>query len=332
MFSHKSDFVAIGDIVIDAFIRLKEASVIVDEHGKKKLVMDYGTKLPFEFAEIVYAVGNSANAAVSSARLGVNTALIAHVGMDKNGDECIEHLKKDNVYTHYVERHKHLITNYHYALWYEDDRTILIKHEKYPYKLPDKFEEPKWMYLSSLGDNSVDFHHEIAKYLIEHPDVQLVFQPGTFQIKLGVETLKEIYNRTNIFFCNVEEAQLILNTESRHIPTLLHDMKKLGPKMPVITDGPKGAFTLIDEKAVYLDIYPDPKPPYERTGCGDAFASTFAIAISKGKSVEDALKWASINSMSVSQFVGAQKGLLGEEGILKFLSEAPKDWGIKFLE
>ncbi len=332
MFSHKSDFVAIGDIVIDAFIRLKDAHIITNEHGHKEIAMDYGVKIPFEFAEIVPAVGNSANAAVSAARLGLSSSLIAHVGADKNGEECIAHLKKDKVGTHYISSHKHLTTNYHYVLWYKDDRTILIKHEVFPYALPSHLEEPTWMYLSSLGDTSTEFHHEIARYLKEHPNVKLVFQPGTFQIKLGKDVLKEIYARTNIFFCNVEEAQQILNTESRHLPTLLHEMKKLGPELPVITDGPDGSYTLMNDKAIYLEAYPDPKPPYERTGAGDAFASTFAVAIAKGKSEEDALKWASINSMSVCQCIGAQKGLLSEGGLLDWLARAPKDWGIKYLE
>jgi sugar/nucleoside kinase (ribokinase family) len=262
----------------------------------------------------------------------MNSSLVAHVGMDKNGEDCVDHLKKDNVGVEYIERHKHLTTNYHYVLWFQDDRTILIKHEVYPYKLPKDMAEPKWLYLSSLGDTSVDFHHEIAKYLKDHPNVKLVFQPGTFQIKLGTDVLRDIYNRTDIFFCNVEEAQQILNTESKHLPTLLHEIKRFGMKLPVITDGPAGAYTLMDDKAIFLETYPDPKPPYERTGAGDAFASTFAAAIAKGKTIPDALKWASINSMSVCQYTGAQKGLLSEAGLLDYLARAPKDWNIKYLE
>ena len=36
-----------------------------------------------------------------------------------------------------------------------------------------------------------------------------------------------------------------------------------------------------------MPIYPDPRPPLERTGAGDAFSSTFAIALAQGKSIEE---------------------------------------------
>ena len=51
------------------------------------------------------------------------------------------------------------------------------------------------------------YHLEIAEYLKSHPNTKLAFQPGTFQMKLGTEVLGDIYARTEIFFCNVEEAQ-----------------------------------------------------------------------------------------------------------------------------
>jgi sugar/nucleoside kinase (ribokinase family) len=80
------------------------------------------------------------------------------------------------------------------------------------------------------------------------------------------------------------------------------------------------------EKVVHLSAYPDEKPAYERTGAGDAFASTFSIAFALGGDVETALKWGSINSMSVCQYVGAQKGLLTREKIAEYLAKQPEGW------
>ena len=70
--------------------------------------------------------------------------------------------------------------------------------------------------------------------------------------------------------------------------------------------------------------YPDPAPPLDRTGAGDAFASTIVAALALGETVATALTWAPINSMSVVQKLGAQAGLLGVEDIQKYLSEAPE--------
>ena len=73
-----------------------------------------------------------------------------------------------------------------------------------------------------------------------------------------------------------------------------------------------------------MPIYPDPGPPVERTGAGDAFASTFTAAIMRGKSVKEALAWGPINSMNVVQHPGAQEGLLTEEKIQALLEKAPE--------
>jgi sugar/nucleoside kinase (ribokinase family) len=128
---------------------------------------------------------------------------------------------------------------------------------------------------------------------------------------------------TEIFFCNKEEAQEILKTEEPDIPTLLRGIRELGPKMPVITDGPKGAFALEGDTAWFMPMYPDPKPPIDRTGAGDSFSSTFTSAIILGHDVPTALSWGPINSMSVVQYIGAQAGLLRREQIEEYLKNAP---------
>ncbi len=319
------DFVALGDIVIDSFIRLKNGHITTDTSSKRELCMPFGEKIPFESAEEIPAVGNSANASVAAARLGLSSGLIVNIGDDQHGKECIKRLEQEKVSTDYVTINKGLTTNYHYVLWFEKDRTILIKHEDYPLQMPD-IGSPKMLYLSSLGEKSLPFHDEIAGYLDAHPDIRLVFQPGTFQIKFGAKALERIYKRAELFFCNVEEAQIILGTDSRAVATLLAGIKELGVKLPVITDGPDGSYTYIDGKPAHLPIYPDDKPAYERTGAGDAFASTFSIAILNGLDVGTAMKHGSINSMSVCEYVGAQKGLLTDEKLESFMKKQPVGW------
>ncbi len=324
------DILAVGDVVVDAFIRLTDAEVLKNAAGTDMLAVRYGDKVPFESVEICNAVGNSANASVSTSRLGLSSALLSCVGDDQNGKDCINELQKNGVDTTYVKIDNEKKTNYHYVLWYGMDRTILIKHEAFTYSLKD-VEAPKWIYLSSLGENSIPFHGEIADYLEANPDTKLAFQPGTFQIKLGKETLARIYEKAEIFFCNVEEAQRILEETSRDLPTLLRNMSSLGPKIVVITDGFAGAYAYESSTGnmYFMPIYPH--APVERTGAGDAYASTVVSVLAQGKTLEDALTWAPINSMSVVQQVGAQKGLLTEAQIMDFLSKAPEDYKIRTL-
>ena len=128
---------------------------------------------------------------------------------------------------------------------------------------------------------------------------------------------------------NVEEAQRILNTEEKDLSILLRKVADLGPKIVCITDGPAGAY-MLDTRAnngagaaYFMPIYPDPKTPFERTGCGDAFASTFISALIYGKSSLEALAWAPINPMSVVQYVGAQQGLLTKPALENLLAAKP---------
>lgn len=319
------DFLAIGDIVTDAFIRLKDAEATCDiDHANCKLCVRFGDKVPYESMTELRAVGNSANAAVAAARLGVKSSLLSHLGKDLNGENCIAELKKNNVDTHYVYAHEGMKTNYHYVLWYDVERTILIKHEAYPVLMPNIPTPPKMLYLSSLGDHTEKYHGEIADYIKAHPDMKVVFQPGTFQMKLGTEVLKDIYANTYAFFCNLEEAKRILKTEEHEVPMLIKALHKLGPKIVVITDGMNGAYASDGVEAWFMPVYPH--DAYERTGAGDAFASTMSVALLMGKTLQEALMWGPINSMSVVQYVGAQEGLLSPDKIEKYISEAPSNY------
>jgi ribokinase len=323
------DFVAIGDIVTDAFIKLKEAHVNCDINKENcQICMRFGDKIPYQEVFVLPAVGNSPNAAVAAARLGLNSALVTNLGADSEGQAAQQALTDNKVATEFVTVHHHIKTNYHYVLWYEDERTILVKHEEYPYAWPN-IAAPKWLYLSSLGGNSLEYHDAITNYLEQNPSVKLAFQPGTFQMKAGAERLQKLYQHTEIFFCNKEEAKRILaiteNTEIE-IKELLNKIRTLGPKIAVITDGPKGAYASDGTQTWFMPPYPDLKPPYERTGAGDAFSSTVTAALALGKTLPEALTWGPINSMSVVQKVGAQEGLLDRASLEKYLAEAPASY------
>src|SRR3989338_5244105 len=320
------DFIAIGDSTIDAFIKLKDASVHCNiDHEKCEICLRFKDKIPYEEVYVVPAVGNAANASVAAARLGLESALLTNIGDDYFGKEATDALKVENVGTEFVAAHQGKKTNYHYVLWYEDDRTILIKHQEYDYRLP-YFNDPKWVYFSSLGENSLPFHEVFERYMNEHPNVKLALQPGTYQIKFGRKKLAGIYKRTEIFICNKEEAQRILEINEGDVKKIMKSLADLGPKIVVVTDGPAGAYAYDGKSAWFMPSYPDSKPPYERTGAGDAFSSTFVVALCLGLRVEDALRWAPINSMSVVQYVGAREGLLTRYKLEKYLSEAPANY------
>lgn len=321
------DFLAIGDTVTDAFIKLRDDHSWVENDNPEKaneLCMRFGDKLPYEDVDVVAAVGNSANASVAAHRLGLKSALITNVGGDDFGKEQLETLQNEGIDTQFVKMHEGMKSNYHYVLRRGAERTILVKHTLFPYELPKLSIPPKAIYLSSLAENSIDYHAEIVEYVKANPEVKLVFQPGTFQMSLGKDTLKDVYAHSYLFFCNKEEAQRILKNNSKDIKELLIGIANLGPKITVITDGPEGAYVYDGQDMWHGPMYPDPKDPVDRTGAGDSFSSTFTAALLLGKTVDEALLWGPINSMSVVQDIGAQRGLLKREDLEKHLANAPE--------
>ena len=105
MDNSRYDFVAIGDIVVDAFIELDRDSADVStdmDTGRLTLHMPFGQKLPYKDVDVVYAVGNSPNAAVSAHRLGLNSALVTNLGHDRNGSDCLTQLRAEGVNTDFV--------------------------------------------------------------------------------------------------------------------------------------------------------------------------------------------------------------------------------------
>ncbi len=326
----KPDVISVGDIVTDVFIKLldNQAKVINDEQGQRWLSMIFGTKLPYDTVETVKGVGNASNAAVAFARLGLNSAFVTNVGDDQIGRDMIDALHANKVDSRFVRINPDKVSNVHYVLRYDVERTILIKHEAYDYHWPHlrPNEVPNWIYFSSISEHALDYHDQIADWLDEHPEVKLAFQPGTFQIEAGVERLKRIYAKTTVLIVNREEAVNITGGDHNNYHDLLKRMHDLGAKIAVITDGPNGAVASDQREILKMPLYPDPAPPVDRTGAGDAFASTFVAALIKGNTIAGALQWAPINSMSVLQKVGAQAGLLSEHELEHFLSNSPESY------
>src|SRR5438105_150780 len=97
------EVLAVGDVVIDAFIKLldNQEKIENDKNGPC-LSIPFGTKIPYDHAEIVPAVGNASNASVAFAKLGLKSGLVANVGGDDNGRDILGALHKAKVDARFV--------------------------------------------------------------------------------------------------------------------------------------------------------------------------------------------------------------------------------------
>ncbi len=317
----KYDIVSIGDTCYEAFIELHEASVHCSvDRSDCELCLSYADKVPYESLHLMPA-GNSTNNAVGSSRLGMKNAFITSVGHDDHGNKIIEELTHEGIDTRFIEVNKGVQTNFHFVLSFQGERTILIKHNKFNYKIPTKL-DTSWIYFSSMAQGTEGVHKQFEKFLNKNPKIKLSFNPGTFQMRMGATKLKGIYKRTEILFVNREEAQLILKHQSRNVKNLLTGLHKLGAKIAVITDGRDGSYASDGSKVWYLDEYPGSH--IEATGAGDAYGTAFTAAIFYGKTIPEAIAWGTINGGNVVQHVGPHAGLQTKSQIEKYLKAHPK--------
>lgn len=325
---------AIGDIFTDAFIALNkdEAKVTKDEEGVEWLSVKFGQKMPYDYVDVVQSVGPSPNAAVSMSRLGLNAGLMAYLGNDEVGQQSLSYLAEQRVDTTTIVPEEGAKSSYWYVLRYGADRTMLVKNEEFHYQWNEPAKVPEWIYLSQLSPNSWELHEQLLGYLAAHPEVKLAFQPGTSHFRWGRDKLREIYQRSHIVIMNREEAVDVTGASYDSLKDLTIALHDLGPQIVVITDGPSGSYASYDFKLVTIPNYPDPAPPYERTGAGDAFASTIVAALALGESMDTAMRWAPVNSAFVVQKMGAQQGLLTHEELLAHLGEAPDWYKVKDVE
>ncbi|MEP6710329.1 MAG: carbohydrate kinase family protein [Candidatus Saccharibacteria bacterium] len=324
--SSKPYILAIGDIFSDAFIKLdeKEARIDTEDDGTKRLSVEFGAKLPYERVDVINAVGPSPNSAVSFARLGLRSGLMTFIGDDRTGEESLAYLKSELVDTSTITVEKDTPSSSWYVLRYGADRTMLVKNEEYDYVWGEPSETPDWIYLSQISGNSWELHEKLLEYLQKNTEIKLAFQPGTFHFQWGKEKLADVYRRAQLVVLNREEAAHVLGLSRESVPELISGFHDLGVDTIVITDGSDGAYAGDGSVTLQIPNYPDPAPPFERTGAGDAFASTITAALAQGESLETALLWAPINSMSVVQKLGAQAGLLSKTELQKYLNEAPE--------
>lgn len=319
---------AVGDIFTDAFIQLSEdsATVTTAEDGTKLLSLPFGAKPSYDHVDIVESVGPSPNVAVALSRLGVDVSLMAWLGDDQPGKDSLKHLQGENVGTDTMVTQPDTKSSYWYVLRYGADRTMLVKSEAYKYEWVDPAKKPDWIYLSYIGEDSWPLHEQLIDYLDRNPDIKLIFQPGTYHFKWGADKLAGIYKRSYMVLMNREEAMDVTGRGYDSVQDLANGLHDLGPHVAVITDGPSGSYASYDWKLVTIPNYPDPKPPLDRTGAGDAFASTIVGGLVLGESMDTAMTWAPINSMNVVQYMGAQAGLLTKGKLLEYLRDAPEDY------
>ncbi|KKQ53017.1 hypothetical protein A2865_02750 [Candidatus Woesebacteria bacterium RIFCSPHIGHO2_01_FULL_39_17] len=327
------ELLSVGDVTWDVFLSPTESETLCMLKERECYVcFSYGEKIPVKTIE--YSLGgNAANNAVGTRRLGVKSGLVTTLGGDSTGNLIVEKLEKEGVDMSLVIQQPMAGTNYSTVINYAGERTIFTYHAPRSYEFPVHLPVTPWVYLTSMGEAFQPFYNHFIDFINRNPGIMLAFNPGSWQLRVGIEALKPVLGVTHVIYVNREEAEKLTGIPDSHgaDKELLTNLSSLGPKIAIITDGGNGSFVYDSIGKKYYKAGVLPVDAYERTGAGDAFGAGCIAALIKGKGFNEALLWGTVNSASVIGYVGSQRGLLKETEMPEWLGRV-KSSGVGVVE
>lgn len=306
---------AIGDPTLDTYLSIHQAHLALAlDRDRGLLCIDYADKIPVD-AYLQTAGGNAANVARAMARLGMPTALYGVIGGDPGGETVVRSLVDAGVDVRWLAVDPARSTNASTALLFQGERTLFVWHQPRSYQLP-RAALPPCVYLTSVGPPgpAVERLHQDVCEAVGASRVQLVFSPGTHQLRMGRRALAPLLERCDTLVLNREEGGELAGMPADDMPALLAALHDLGPRTVVVTDGSRGSWALAGGQVARCGT--TPVAVVDRTGAGDAYSSAFTCARLLGRPVAEAMLWGTIEAESVVGRVGASAGLLTREQLL----------------
>ncbi|PIQ23365.1 hypothetical protein COW64_25010, partial [bacterium (Candidatus Blackallbacteria) CG18_big_fil_WC_8_21_14_2_50_49_26] len=201
-----------------------------------------------------------------------------------------------------------------------------------------------WLYISSLSGPSSEILEPLAD-LCQKKNIKISWNPGSSQIKAGLEKLKPLLSKTTLLILNKEEAAALTGIplekpQPEHLrphqavssgrPAFMYDLnahlkalKALGPDWVVITDGRFGVQTWDGKQAYAMPVYP--LEVVDVLGAGDAFGAGLTAGwIYSGRDPISALKLGSANGAGVCTATGSHFGLQSLESAKVLIEKHPQ--------
>lgn len=270
-----------------------------------------GTKVDID--HLSYEVGGGGiNSAITFSRHGHEAIFIGNIAHDSAGEAIVRVLDKENIdssFVNYVSR-KATGTSVILLDAKKGERTILTYRGaseafgNFDEKVLDSL-RPDWMYVTTLrGDMET-----LLKFFKKAKSIntKIMFNPGVKELA-EPKKLMNLLSYVDVLIVNKTEASKIV--PGVLLNELLYHLNTFAP-ITIITDGAMGGIAGNRETGeIYrFGLYQDAKIK-DATGAGDAFGSGFLASFVSGKSFKRSLVFASANSTSVVQKIGANRGIL----------------------
>ena len=299
---------SIGASTQDVFLsNSPEFRLISMAENQDVVEFQLGSKIDIQNIEISSG-GGATNAATTFARQGLISSFMGVVGEDSSGEQILKMLDEESIDTSRVEFSKRFNTDYSTIILAPNgERTILTyrgaSEHIYAENFKLKYGEFDWIYVSNLSGR-FDALLKIFKEAIKK-GAKIAWNPGKKELQ-EPEKVRTLLQDVEILIVNKEEASLIFEGVSAE--ELVRNACSF-VEVAILTDGANGVWAASDGKIIRAGMYED-VPSIDRTGAGDAFGSGFVSQWVQGTDIKESILFASANSTSVIQYMGAKKGIL----------------------
>ena len=321
----------IGSATWDALLTTNQAKVLKpSKNGPAMMAFSYGAKI--DASSTVYTFGGgAANVSVGLRRLGVPTSIRTHLGSDWRGQEIVNHLKKERVdvkgITFDARGHSAtaLIVTSGAAVEHVAfvDRGVSSGLVVKPALASSDYQ---WFYMTAI--TSPNWYSQLRSFFKQasRRRKKIFWNPGSLQLRES-KKMRPLLKYLTVLDLNLSEAKTLakeLGLKASRPAELLLKLKKLGPKIIILTAGSGGAYAY---DGVTMVHYPSFHVKATNTiGAGDAFGSGWLAGyIHSRGNLKTAMHWGMCNSNAVILKPGAQIGLLKKSEIRRWRQNIAKD-------
>ena len=277
------------------------------------------TVIGYNFA--IASGGKGANQAVAAARLGAEVAFIARVGDDDFGRRAVEGYRRDGIDTRFIKVDPSAPSG-----------VALI--------VVEKGGENRIIVVPGANGNLSPEDVRAAEEVIAGAQVLLV------QLEIPMETVEEALKLANrhglITILNPVPARPVSDAILKYVRILtpnevetsvltglsigsLKEAEKAarmllaqGPEAVIVTLGAKGALIVTEQEATLVPSFP--VEAVDTTAAGDAFNGGLAVALARGNSLKDVVRYGCAAGALSATKLGAQPSLPAAEEVEKFLA------------